>query len=240
MWWRSVAALFGLALFAFGGSQLGEPWVTRPDQRPVAIATLPCATAKQSTSSGFVIDDRTVVTVAHAIFESRDVAVRDAFGRWHRPVIVRLDLDTDLAVLHVAALRAVEFERSAARPTSDWEATPATMLGGAASGTLDAEIVRRVRIVTEVVGDRDRTSSRSGFEVALDIAPGDSGAALVDDGDALIGLVFARSTRREAITWATAADEIETGSGQLPAWECGPSFGAELELRAGGKTRLAG
>lgn len=240
IWWRAAAGLLGAGLVLIGLSTLDDPWVTLVDQRPVAIATLPCASANQSQSSGFVIDDRTVVTVAHAIHESRDVALRDAFGRWHRPEVVRLDLESDLAVLHVEGLRATTFDRAPRRPTDDWMQTSATMLGGAASGTLDADILRRVRIVTEVVGNRAETSERSGFEVALDIAPGDSGAALVDDDDALIGLVFARSTRRDAVTWATAADEIDVAPNELPTWECGPAFGAELELRASTPSRLAG
>lgn len=231
VWWRSVGVLLGFALMLFGASALGDPWVTRPDQRPVAIATLPCSEANQATSSGFVLADRTVVTVAHAIFGSRDLAVRDVFGRWHRPEIVRLDLERDLAVLRVDRLRATGLESAPPRAVDAWPATPVTMLGAAASGTRDAEVVRRVRIRTEIVGDRDTTGTRRGFEVAVDIAPGDSGSALVDDADRLVGLVFARSTTRPGVSWATSADEIDPTPDELPTWECEPSTDTELELR---------
>lgn len=239
--WRALLVLIGLALVTFGASILEPDWVTTAGQRPVEIATLPCSTALQSTSSGFAIDDRTVVTVAHAIHGSQDVAVRDTFGVWHRdPQVLVLDLERDLAVLHVEGLRATPMSVAPTRPTVDWMNEPLRMLDGSASGTARAQVLRRVSIVAEVVGNRDETARRSGYEVSLDIGPGDSGAALVDDTDRLVGIVFAQSKRREAITWATAADQLSIEPGEISTWDCDPTFDAELELRPRTPARLAG
>jgi len=240
--WRAVLVVVGMGFLAFAASLLDPPHASSAGQRAVEFATLDCATNRQSVSMGYVVDDRTVVTVAHALHLSRDHAVRDAFGTWHRAddiEIVRLDLERDLAVLRIADLRATAApENAAARSVGDWADTPVRMLS-ARDGDIDATIVRRVRIETQVIGDRETTSKRSGYEVDLEIAPGDSGAALVDASDRLVALVFARSTRSDGRTWATATDEIDFSSEVLPTWDCGPDSGARLELTPREPARLA-
>lgn len=207
--------------------------------RAVEIATLPCV-GIQSTSSGYVIADETVLTVAHALHETRDFAVLDAAGIWRRGEVVRLDLERDLAIISVDGLRSTPVGRSPARSVSDWPDTPVHMVEGAASGSADASIVRRVKLVTQVVGDRSQEADRKGYEVALDIGPGDSGAALVDDDGRVVGVVFARSTQRESVAWATAIDEVETGAAPVTAWECDDDVDVELDLRRPQPERLAG
>ena len=105
MWWRAVAVVFGAALVAFGATFVEDPWVTRAAQRPVAIATLPCANANQATSSGFVIDDRTVVPI---IFRS----VRFRFADLSHQLIF-VDRDTESRFLGDGDqyLRAPSFKR---------------------------------------------------------------------------------------------------------------------------------
>lgn len=225
MWWRALAVVCAIGLFAAG--QAGQ---AGPDhrERAVVIATLPCRPSLQATSSGFVIDHETIVTVAHAIYQSRDFAVRDAVGRWHRPEILHMDLDRDLAVLRVAGL--------VSRPMATRIALagdPVQMVEGAASGTTDGSVLRRVRLTTETIGDLERKTARSGYELSVAITGGDSGAALVDEDDNLVGLVFARSTRREA-AWATSVSEILTvlDRRSVPPWECENPSDVELILEA--------
>lgn len=238
--WRAVGVLVGMALIAFGASTLEEPWVTDTDQRSVAIVTLPCSTNLQKNSTGVVVDDQTVVTVAHAIFETRDFALLDAFGRWHHPQVIRLDLENDLAVLHVENLRAHPLPVAPAAPSDAWRDLPVRMLEGSTSGTIDGTVLRRVNIEIEVVGDRSTIASRLGYEVAATIGPGDSGAGLVDASGQFVGVVFARSTQREGITWATATSVIDRTPAPVPSWECEPGTGEPLELRPPAPRRLAG
>ena len=115
------------------------------------------------------------------------------------------------------------------------------MLGGAASGTEDGLITRRVNVRTNVVGN-DETAVRAGYELALEIEPGDSGAAIVDDDGRLVAIVFARSTRRESVTWSTSVAEVRSvlGLGDVPEWRCDPGFDAELELTPPEQEQLAG
>lgn len=223
MWWRALVVLCAVGLAATAAL---PATVSPATQRAVVIATLPCRPSLQATSSGFIIDDELVVTVAHAIYDSRDFAVRDASGEWHRPEIVHMDLDRDLAVLRVPGL--------AASPMTTRQAATddrVRMIDGAASGTSEGAVLRRVRLTTETIGDLTRKTARSGYELSVAIKGGDSGAAVIDQHGNLVGIVFARSTRREA-SWVTAASEvIDALDGQgVPSWECENPSDVELIL----------
>ena len=219
MSWRILAVVCGLGLITASQTTQVAP-VTAMAQRPVVIATLPCQPSLQSTSSGFVIDDETVVTVAHA--------VRDSTGRWFRPEILHMDVDRDLAVLRIPGLRASPM---ATRVASAGDAVE--MVEGAASGTTEGAVLRRVRLTTESIGDLERKTARSGYEMSVAIRGGDSGAAIVDQDENLVGVVFARSTRREA-AWVTSVTEILSVLDKqgVPPWECENPSSVELILEA--------
>ena len=227
MSWRILAVVCGLGLITASQTTQVAP-VTAMAQRPVVIATLPCQPSLQSTSSGFVIDDETVVTVAHAIYETRDFAVRDSTGRWFRPEILHMDVDRDLAVLRIPGLRASPM---ATRVAGAGDAVE--MVEGAASGTTEGAVLRRVRLTTESIGDLERKTARSGYEMSVAIRGGDSGAAIVDQDENLVGVVFARSTRREA-AWVTSVTEILSVLDKqgVPPWECENPSSVELILEA--------
>lgn len=220
-----IAGLLVFGLVAVVAVDRGPGRITDNASRIVTVATLPCATGLQATSSGFVFGDRTVVTVAHAIHHSRDLAVRDAMGRWHDAVIWHLDLERDLAALRVEGLRAGPMPTEVAGA-----GTAIALLGGAASGEVDGTVIRAVSINTAHVGDPTRSSVRHGYELDLGIAGGDSGAAVVDGAGRLIGIVFARSTARSGVSWATAVDEIQhvVDRREVPSWDCGPDPGTTL------------
>lgn len=226
MWWRLAIAGVALGLIAIIGTDPGPGEITTVQQRPVTIATMPCASSLQTTSSGFVIDDGIVVTVAHAIYESREFAVRDWVGRWHVATIQHMDLERDLAVLAIAELNAEPMAL-----TEAMAGDAVYMLDGAASGEVAGEVLRRVNISTEVIGDLERKSRRSGYELSVEIVGGDSGAAVVDDEGELVAVVFARSTRREA-SWATSAAEVDEirDRRNVPTWDCSDDSGAPLVL----------
>lgn len=228
MWWRLAVAGVAFGLLAILGTDPGPGPITTTRQRPVTIAAMPCTPNLQTTSSGFVFDDGLVVTVAHAIYESREFAVRDWSGRWHVAAVQYMDLERDLAVLAIDGLTAEPMAM-----TQAGAGDPVHMLDGAASGGVDGEVLRPVNISTEVIGDLEQKSRRSGYELSVEIAGGDSGAAIVDDDGSLVAVVFARSTRRDA-SWATSAAEVaEIRDLQgVPTWKCATDTGAPLVLDA--------
>lgn len=227
MWWRVAVAGIAVGLVAIIGTNRAPDRPTQVD-RPVAIATMPCSPSLQTTSSGFLIEEGIVITVAHAIYESREFAIQDSTGEWHRATVQHMDLERDLAVLAVDNLAVSPMQLVTAVAGDS-----VRMLNGAASGVVDGEILRQVRITTEVIGDLDQKSQRSGYELSVDILGGDSGAAIVDDDENLVGVVFARSTRRDA-SWATSASEVQEIRDRSggPEWECERDSDVPLVLDA--------
>lgn len=197
-----------------------------PLERAVRIASVPCANDLQAWSSGYLVDDRTVVTVAHALFESRVFALQDATGEWHEAEVVFLDRARDLAVLRAEKLRATEAPISGALPGD-----AVTMVAGAASGSVDGLVERSVRLSIEDIGDLTQRSSRSGYELDLPILAGDSGAAIVDTHGDLVAVVFAKARRGDG-AWATSASEIDAVRAERPteSWACERESDVELQL----------
>lgn len=229
MSWRVAACVVAVAL---GSSSIGaappdRTTVLSVEDRAVVIATLPCATNLQSSSTGFVIDNQTVITVAHAIYESRDFAVRDVTGRWHQATVQHLDRETDVAVLRIPSLGSTMLPLRMA-DTDD----AVRMVGGSASGTVDGSVVRRVRINTAIVGDLSTSAVRRGYELDVPIKVGDSGAAVIDDQDNVVGVVFARS-KRSGASWAVSAAEVDVALDRrtVPGWECTRPSDARLVLK---------
>ena len=227
-WVLGAVMLVGLVVAGLTTSvEPRSPLISETEERAVSLATMTCDTSLQATSSGVVISDGMVLTVAHAIYESREFAVRDFRGRWHDGIVEYMDLERDLALVSVPTIMATSVDSARAAVGDN-----VVLLEGAASGTADGEVLRRVRITTEVVGDLSRESVRSGYEVALEITGGDSGAGVFDDDGQLVGIVFARSTQRESVAWTTAIselDEIRDLRG-VPTWDCGVGTGARLNL----------
>lgn len=230
MWWRVVffALAIGLSSALAWPAPATPPRITQNVQRPVVIATLPCDSNLQSTSSGIVIDDELVVTVAHAIYESRDFAVRDSTGRWHDAAVQYMDLDRDLAILRVRSLPASPMAIAVGEAED-----PVVLLDGAASGSATGSVLRRVQIRMDALGDGAQEWVRSGYELSLPIKGGDSGAGVVDEDGNLLGLVFARSVRSETASWAIRASEIADirDSRGAPTWQCERDSHTELILR---------
>ncbi len=206
----AFAAVIALALIAVGVAS-GPRELTTPLDRAVAIATLPCGSAQTARSSGVVIDDRTVLTVAHALFDSQDFAVLDSLGRWHDGRIRHLDVELDLATIEVGGIRSTRLAGAEARVDDQ-----ISMHGAASSGTVRGEVVRRVRMTAPTIGS-DESSARSGYELALDIDPGDSGAGVFDANGDIAALVFARSTSDQSTAWATSSIEFATVHGRRDA-----------------------
>ncbi len=71
--------------------------------------------------------------------------------------------------------------------------------------TLDVDVLRRANVATTDI-HRDRDVVRPGFEIAAQIEPGDSGAAVVIAGQAA-GVVWSRSIERDGRAWVVNIPE---------------------------------
>lgn len=178
------------------------PRIRAVDDRPVMLNIIPCQGDQASGASGVVIADERVLTVAHAVTEAAEVLVRDSDEVWRQGEVRHVDRDRDLAVLYVAGLRATDMPVATAT-----SGDAITMINSLTTGTATGHVVRRVKINTESIGT-DVKTARRGYELALDIDRGDSGAGLVDDDGRLVGIVFAQPTRRDGAAWATDVSAV--------------------------------
>jgi S1-C subfamily serine protease len=188
--------LLGLAVVLAGCAPNGPPSAV------VGIIVPDSCGPGIETGSGALVAPGLVLTSAHVVAgaERLDV-VRD--GRSVAGSVVGFDPEMDLAYVAV--------ERPSAMPlrvsSEDVEAGDhgvAYVVRTGAVVALPVTVVRRVDIRTEdVYGDGE--TQRPGFELAAEILPGDSGAAVVIDGK-LAGVVWARSRQSDGRGWAIDPD----------------------------------
>lgn len=174
----AVAVL--LALPAVGGG--------RRTPAVVAVRVLqPGGSAEIAT--GVVVAPGRVMTVAHVLDGGRRIEVADA-----RATVVRARPGQDLALLAAPGVAGPEVRYGAATGS-----VRVLLRGGARPALL------RRRIVAQLT-DQPGHPRRAALELGVRVAPGDSGAPVVDaDGD-VVGIVFARSTRRDGTAYAVRTD----------------------------------
>jgi S1-C subfamily serine protease len=163
-------AVLAVALFACGGA---------PERPAVVDVRVWSASGVAERATGTVIEDERVLTVEHVLAGAQRVEVD---GR--SATIVRRRPELDLAELHV-----------------DGVSGPPVRYGDAQRdlrvltprGAQPAVLNRRVNV--HFVGVPGR---RPSLDLATTIVAGDSGAPVVDGSGRVVGVVYARSTRREA------------------------------------------
>jgi S1-C subfamily serine protease len=181
---RAAAVIFAALALSGCGSDDGPGVVDVLVERPGGVP---------ERATGFVADDGRVVTVAHVLDGGGAVSI--AGGGDAR--VLRVDRAADLALLAAKA--------SPAAPAGD-----GTRIVSARGGVHAAPVKVRRHIVARV---RDsvgaRIYSRRALELAGEIAAGDSGAPVVDDDGALLGVVFARSRRDDGTAYAVDASAVD-------------------------------
>jgi S1-C subfamily serine protease len=190
---RSAAALAVAALAATAAPSCGAA-----DDGPVAasdrareIRAAGCSGADEL-AAGMDIGDGLVLTVAHVLRGASTVAVDG-----DPATVLALDLRADAAVVSTARrLPVMPFAAGASGPASlvtDHGSRPVGVLG---------------RVTVQIDEPRDATTyERAGLVLDRPVAPGDSGAGVVDAGGRLVGMVFATSRERRR-SYAVAGDEL--------------------------------
>jgi S1-C subfamily serine protease len=156
--------------------------------------------------SGWVAADGFVVTNAHVVAgeDSTDVLTRD--GRKIAATVVYFDSDRDLAVLSAPDLGLPALERSDAKPGDR-----GAVLGHPGGGPLEVSpylVSDEVEAVGRDQYDR-HTTRRQVLILASDLAPGDSGAALIDPKGEVVGVAFAIAPDRPRTAYALDIVEVE-------------------------------
>jgi hypothetical protein len=132
------------------------------------------------------------VTVAHVLDAGGTVTVD---GR--RARVLRLDHRDDLALLAVGGVRA-----GRVRTAAGARSVRVLLRGGAQPARIRRAITATVRI------EPAPAVRRAALDLAADVAPGDSGAAVVDGGGRVVGVLFATSSGRAHTAYAVAASAL--------------------------------
>lgn len=155
--------------------------------------------------SGFVVGTDLVVTNAHVVAGEDETEVERSDGTRVDATVVAFDAERDLAVL-----RAPGLDRPAL-PISTAEAGDrGGVYGHPGGGGLEIspfEIAQQVEAQGTDIYDRDRTE-RSVFFLATDLAPGDSGSALINPEGQVVGVAFAIAPDRPGVGYALTDEEL--------------------------------
>ncbi len=155
--------------------------------------------------SGFFVSGDLVVTNAHVVAGEDRTRVELSSGRTEDARVVAFDPERDLAVLQVEG----EGRPPLALRTAKLGDTGG-VFGRPGGGPLDISPFRvgdQITAIGHNIYDGGRTR-RQVLVLAADLAPGDSGAALVDPSGKVVGVAFAVAPDKPGVAYALALDEL--------------------------------
>ena len=154
--------------------------------------------------SGFFVGPDLVVTNAHVVAGEEGTTVTMVDGRSFDADVVAFDAERDLAVLRTDG-------EAAALPLRDAEiGDSGGVFGHPGGGGLEVSPFRVAEEITATgrdIYDRGSTS-RDVLVLASELAPGDSGSALVDPQGQVIGVAFAVAPDKPGVAYALAISEL--------------------------------
>jgi len=158
------------------------------------------------TGSGFAADTETIVTNAHVVAGVDNPSIIRPDGRRLPATTVVFDPNRDLAVLSVPGLGETPLPVGTATIGTD------AAVFGHPGGQEDVEVSpARIEAAINALGRDlygDSTTRRDIYILAAQLAPGDSGGALVDTDGAVVGVAFAVAPDQPATAYALATAEL--------------------------------
>ncbi|HEX9683657.1 MAG TPA: MarP family serine protease [Acidimicrobiales bacterium] len=155
--------------------------------------------------SGFTVGNDTVVTNAHVVAGEDETDVVRPDGSRLDATVVAFDSDRDLAVLFAPGLN------QAALPVTDTgEGGTGAVFGYPGGGDLRVSPFGVSQEIEAVGRDlyNDHETRRMVLVLSSDLHPGDSGAALVDDQGAVVGVAFAIAPDKPEVAYALTTEEL--------------------------------
>lgn len=155
--------------------------------------------------SGFVVGPGLVVTNAHVVAGEDETILERSDGSEVRATVVAFDPRRDLAVLSAPGL-----DRPALDRLDVGEGATGAVFGHPGGGPLQPspfQVGRELTATGTDIYDRERTERRV-LILASDLAPGDSGAALIDPQGRVVGVAFAIAPDRPGVAYALDVPEL--------------------------------
>lgn len=187
------------------GSGLGRAAADRVARSTVMIISEACDRVQEG--SGFVVRTGLVVTNAHVVAGADSSLVERSDGSRVPGRVVAFDPDRDLALLSVPGI-----DRPPLRVGDARSGTRGAVFGHPGGGPLKLspfQVGERVEALGNDIYGEDRTR-RDVLILAADLAPGDSGSALVDPQGRVVGVAFAVAPDRPGVAYALSTTELRT------------------------------
>ncbi|HVF13890.1 MAG TPA: MarP family serine protease [Acidimicrobiales bacterium] len=204
-------------------SPLSAATVARVTGSTVKVEGVACRSERDG--SGFSVAADLVLTNAHVVAGQEDTVVVRPDGTRLEATPVAFDPDRDLALLSVPGLDQPPL------PIADGEVGTTVAVFGHPGGQPDVRVSpASIRQQVNAVGRSLYGSAlvrRSVYVLAADLAPGDSGAGLVNEDGEVVGVAFAIAPDRDTTAYALTAGELRPlveNSPLLPV-DTGPCLG---------------
>jgi S1-C subfamily serine protease len=161
------------------------------------------------------LEDGLVLTNAHLVAGSTDdVQVGTGDGEVWPAVVVGFDIDRDLALLGVDGIEVERLELADAEKGAEASIVARPVDSGLR--VLETIVVKEFNATgDDIYGEGD--VSRRALELSVDVVAGVSGAGVYDADGRLVGIVFAKSRRRDNVAYAVASSEIRSFLGETDA-----------------------
>ena len=192
---------------------LGPPPSVTGIPQPIVDAVVPSTVKVEGVAcrriqegSGFVVGADLVVTNAHVVAGESETVIERSDGSEVRASVVAFDPRRDLAIL-----RAPGLNRQPLAVVDVAEGGVGAVFGHPGGGPLRAAPFSVGHTVTATgtdIYDRDRTE-RKVLILASNLAPGDSGAALIDPEGRVVGVAFAIAPDKPGVAYALDIEELQ-------------------------------
>jgi Trypsin-like peptidase domain len=234
-----AVAVSGLVFgVVFAGFVVTHPnWPSQPPTQPsnsttsldrsiVGIEVLGCD-VEASTGSGAFIESNRVITAAHVVRGATSITVRGRSAERWPARVVAFDPDVDLAVLEIES-----FAGGAPIPLLQGSIdVPRQAEAFSVRGTKlyrqPAKIRRAITIRTEDIYRKGKIS-RAGFDLDIDLVPGDSGGVLVVNNE-ITGVLWGRSRLHPGRGYAINISEATLSSGRIATQLAVKSVGVDVD-----------
>ncbi|HEY7627772.1 MAG TPA: serine protease [Ilumatobacteraceae bacterium] len=167
----------------------------RPEDAAMQVVAFGCS-SREVHGAGSMVAEGRIATVAHVVAGAERIEVRGPHGNG-AATVVYFDPVLDVAVLKVDPRLATPVPIATAK---SGDRGTAVVYRDDVPVQLEAEVERLVDIRTEDIYGEGK-HLRPGYELKLDVEPGDSGSAVIVDGKA-VAIVWATSQQTEARSWA--------------------------------------
>lgn len=156
--------------------------------------------------SGFVAEPGLVVTNAHVVAGTREVAVLDG-GTARRATVVSFDPATDVAVLRVAGLREPALTLATGEQSRGAAGVVLGFPGGGSLTAGPAAVLQAYQARGRDIYNQSLTT-RDIYVLQAQVRPGSSGGPFVLADGRVAGVVFARSVSDGGVGYALRASEV--------------------------------